>query len=40
MREREVASILRDLGASSVRLTSNEPLDLPLLEALGLDLDR
>jgi GTP cyclohydrolase II/3,4-dihydroxy-2-butanone 4-phosphate synthase len=39
MREREVASILRDLGTTSVRLTSNTPLDLSLLQALGVGLD-
>jgi 3,4-dihydroxy 2-butanone 4-phosphate synthase/GTP cyclohydrolase II len=37
--EREVADVLRSLGVASIAVSSNEPLDMDLLAALGIEID-
>jgi hypothetical protein len=37
--EREVAAVLRCLGVASIAVSSNEPLDMDLLAALGVEAE-
>ena len=36
--ERQIAAILRELGVEAIEISSNEPLDIELLSAAGLDV--